>query len=169
MPGEIAIHGNQIARARSLAGNDDLIVPQAAFERQFRRLQRGEHHAIVDNFFGLFAEIFVGVLLHFVHDELLIERAAIDADAHGLSIVARDFADRGKLFVAALARTHVAWIDAVLVQRLRAFWIFRQKDVAVVVKIADDGRVAARIEQALLNFRDGCRRFRYVHGPADNF
>ena len=51
----------------------------------------------------VFAEIFVGVLLHFVHDELLIERAAIDADAHGLAVVARDFADGGKLLVAALA------------------------------------------------------------------
>ena len=150
---QIAVHGNQIPRARSLARNNDLIVAQPALERQFRRLQRREHHAIIDNLFGLFAQILVRVLLHLVHDELLIQRAAIHADAHGFAVVARNFADRGKLFVAPLARAHVAWIDAVLVQRLRALWILRQQNVAVVMKIADDRRDATGIEQALLDFR----------------
>jgi hypothetical protein len=166
--GEIAVDGNQIARARSLAGDDDLIVAQTAFECQLGGLQSGEHHAIVDNFFGFFAEIFVRVLLHFVHDELLIQRAAIHADAHGLAIVARNFADRRKLLVAALARANVAGIDAVLVQRFRALRIFRKENVAVVMKIADDGRVAARIEQALLNFGHGGSSLRHIYRPADN-
>ena len=49
-------------------------------------------------------EIAVGVLLHLREDELLVERAAVDADAHGLAVVARDAADRRELLVAALAR-----------------------------------------------------------------
>jgi len=54
----------------------------------------------------------------------LIERAAIHADADGLSVIDRDFADGGKLFVAALACTNVAGIDAVFVERFGAlgYW-----------------------------------------------
>jgi len=67
---------------------------------------------------------FVGVLLHFGHDKLLIERAAIYADADRLAVVYGDFADCRKLFVAALACTDVAGIDAVFVERFGAvgYW-----------------------------------------------
>src|SRR6266581_2446202 len=91
--GKIAVHGNEVARPRSLARNNDLVVPQPGFQRQLRRLQRRKHHAIVDDLLGFFAEILVRVLLHLAHDQLLIQRAAIHADPHGLAIVARDSAD----------------------------------------------------------------------------
>ena len=145
---------------RNFAGNDDLILAQAAFERQFGGFERGEHHALVDDFFGSFAEVLVGVFLHLAHDQLLIERAAIHADAHGLAVVARDFADGGELLVAPLAVADVAGIDAVFVERAGAIGIFREQDVAVVMKIADDGNVAAGIEQALLDFRNSRGGFR---------
>ena len=131
--------------------------------------QRGKHHALVDDFFGGLAEILVGVLLHLAHHQFLIERAAIHADAHGLAVVARDFADGGELLVAALAVAHVAGIDAVFVERARAIGIFREQDVAVVMKIADDRSVAARVEQALLDFRHRRGGFRHVHGDAHQF
>ncbi len=130
---------------------------------------RGEHHALVDDFFGSLAEVVVGVLLHLAHDQFLIERAAVYADAHGLAVVARHFADRRELLVAALAVAHVAGIDAVLVERAGAIGILGEQDVAVVVKIADDGSVAARVEQTLLDFRHRGRRFRHVHGDANQF
>ena len=139
---------------------------QSGFKREFRRFQRGNHHAIVDDLFRFFAEIFVRVLLHLAHNQLLIERAAIHADANGLAVVPRDLADSGELLIAALSRAHVAGIDAVLVQRLRACWIFCQQHVPVVVKVADDRRSASRIEQPFLDFRHGCRRIRYVDSPA---
>ena len=113
--------------------------------RELGRLQRRKHHALVDDLLGGLAEVLVRVLLHAEHHELLIERAAIHADAHRLAIVARDFADRGELLVAPLAVADVAGIDAVFVERLRAIGIFRQEDVAVVMKIADHGNVAARV------------------------
>ncbi len=84
---QISIDGDEVARARSLAGNNNLIAAQAGFERELGGLQRGEDHALVDDVFGFLAEILVGVFLHFGHDQLLIERAAIDADADGFSIV----------------------------------------------------------------------------------
>ena len=103
------------------------------------------------------------------HDQLLIQRAAIDADAHRLAVVARDFANGGELFVAALAGADVAGIDAVLVESFRAVGILREQHVAVVVKIADDRDIAAGGEQALLDFGNGGGGFRHVHGPANDF
>ena len=89
-------------------------------------------------------EIAVGVLLHLRDDELLVERAAVDADAHRLAVVARDAADRRELLVAPLAGADVAGIDAVLVERLRAVGIAREQQVAVVVEVADERRGDSR-------------------------
>ena len=44
----------------------------------------------------------------FAMHELLIERAAVDADAHRLAVIAGDVADRRELLVAPLAGADVA-------------------------------------------------------------
>ena len=163
---EVAVDLDEVLRLGDFAGNNDLVVAQAALERQLGRFDRGVHHAVVDDLFGVEAEVAVGVLLHLAHDQLLIERAAIDADAHRLAVVHGDFADRGELLVAPRSRAHVAGIDAVLVEGPRAIGIFGQQDVAVVVKIADDRRRASQIAQPRHNFRDRRRRFRHVHRDA---
>ncbi len=100
---EVAINCDQIVRAGNFARNNDLIFAQAAFERELGGFEGGKDHALVDDFFGSFAEVLVGVFLHLAHHEFLIQRAAVHADAHGLVVIARDFADGGKLLVAALA------------------------------------------------------------------
>jgi hypothetical protein len=48
----------------------------------------------------------------------------------------------------------------------RAIGIFRQQDVPVVMKIADDRRHASQIAQPRHNFRDRRRRLRHVHRDA---
>ena len=126
-------------------------------------------HAVVDDLFGVEAQVAVGVFLHLAHDEFLIERAAIDADAHGLAVIDRHFADRCELLVAAGSGAHISRINAVLVECARAIGIFGQQDVPVVVKIANDRRDAARITQPSDNFRYRRRRFRHVHRDAHQF
>ena len=91
-------------------------------------------------------------------DQLLVERAAVDADAHRLGVVARDLADRRELLVAALAGADVAGIDAVLVERHRTVRISREQQVAVVVEIADERRGHTGVEHPLLDLRNGARR-----------
>ena len=86
-------------------------------DRELGGLQRRQHHALVDDVVGRPAEMAIGVLLHLRHDQLLIEGAAIDADAHRACIVHRDLADGGELLVAAPAGADVARVDAVLVER----------------------------------------------------
>src|SRR5262249_31274357 len=110
----------------------------------------------------------VGVLLHLRDDELLVERAAVDADAHRLAAIARDAADRRELLVAPPARAHVAGVDAVLVERRRAAGMARQQEMAVVVEGADEGRRHARVQHALLDFGNRRGRLGHVHGHPDH-
>ena len=81
---------------------------EAGFERELRRLERRQHHALVDDLLRRLAEARVGVLLHLRDDELLVERAAVHADAHGLAVIDRDPADRRELLVAPRAGADVA-------------------------------------------------------------
>ena len=164
--GEIAVNSDEVAGPRGLARNDDLVVTEAGFEGEFGRFQGGNDHALVDDFFRLFAEIFVGIFLHLAHDELLIEGAAVHADANGLAVITRDFADGGELFIPTLAGADVARIDAVFIERFGAFRIFGEQDMAVVMEIADDRDVAACFKQAFFDFRYGSGGFRDVDRPA---
>ena len=102
----------------------------------------------------------------FRSDQLLIQRAAVDADAHRLAVVAGDLADRRELFVAALAGADVARVDAVFVERGGAARMSREQQVAVVVEVADQRGSAAGVEHPLLDFGDGGGRFRQVHRDA---
>ena len=81
-------------------------------------------------------------------------------------MIASHVADRRELFIAALARADIARIDAVFVERGGAIGILRKKDVAVVMKIADEGRGAASVQHAFLDFGNGCRSLRYINGNA---
>src|SRR5436190_23528366 len=114
---EVAIEGDQIARPRGLARDDDLVLSQAALQRKLSGLQRRENHALVDDLFGGESAVAISVLLHPGEDELLVERAAVHADPDGLVPVARDAADCRKLLVPAFAGPDVARIDPVLVER----------------------------------------------------
>ena len=160
---EVAIDGDEVTRAGDLAGDDDLILAQARLERKLGRVHRGDHHALVQDLLGGPPETAVGVLLHLRHDELLVERAAIDADAHRLVVIDGDLADRGELLVAATARTDVARIDPVLVERCGAGWMPRQQQVAVVMKVADERRQASGVAHAPLDFGNRRRGLGKVH------
>ena len=109
------------------------------------------------------AEIAVRVLLHLRHDELLIEGAAVDADAYRLAMVARHLADRGELLIAPAAGAHVARVDSVFVERSSAVGVPREQEMSVVVKVTDERRRAARVEHPLLDFRHGSGGFGNVH------
>ena len=159
-----AIDLDQVARPRQLARDDDLIRPEPGLHGEFGRLHRRQHHAFADDVVRLLAEVAVGVLLHLRHDQLLVEGAAVDADAHGLAVFDGHLADGRELFITALAGADVAGIDAVLVERARRAWVSREQQVAVVVEVADQRRRAAGIEHALLDLGHRRRRFWHVDG-----
>ena len=135
-------------------------------ERQLRRLDRREHHALVDDLLRGLAEIAVGVLLHLRHDELLVEGAAVDADAHGCAVVDRHLADRRELLVTPRAGTDVARVDPVFVERARAVGVAGEEQVAVVVEVADERGGAAGVEHPLLDLGHCRSGVRHVDGDA---
>ena len=151
-----------------LARDDDLIAAHAGLEREFGRLQRREHHTLVDDLFRRASQLAVRVFLHLRDDELLIERAAINADPDRLVAVPRDAADRRELLVPPLACPHVPRIDPVLVQGGRAPGVARQKEVTVVMEIAYKGSGNARVQHPLLDFGNGRGGFRQIDGHADH-
>ena len=163
---EVAVDGDEVARPRDLARDDDLVLAQAGLERQLGRVHRGNDHALVEDFFGRPAEAAVGVLLHLGEDELLVERAAVDADADRLAVVDGHLADGGELLVPPPAGADVAGIDPVLVERGCAGRVAGEQQVAVVVEVADERRGAAGVEHALLDLGDGRRRLGEVDGDA---
>ncbi len=112
----------------------------------------------------VFPRFAVGVLLHLRDDELLVERAAVDADPHRLAAFDRHLADGRELLVAAPAGADVAGIDAVLVERLGARREPGQQQVTVVVEIADQRRRATGVEHALLDLGHSRRRLGDVDG-----
>ena len=65
--------------------------------------------------------------LHLGEDQLLVQRAAVHADADGTAVVDRHLADGGELLVAALSRADVARVDPILVERRRARGIAREE------------------------------------------
>ena len=101
--------------------------------------------------------------MHLAEHQLLVERAAVHADADGLFLIAGHRADRRELLVAVPALADVARVDPVLVQGPGARRVAREQQVAVVVEVADERREAPGVEQALLDLRDGGRRV----GPID--
>ena len=119
-PGQLAVDGDQVARPGGLARDDDLILAQTTLDRERGRLDRRDNHVLVDDLLGGPAEIAVGVLLHLGGHQLLVERAAVDADAHRFVAINRHLADGRELLVAARAGPNVARVDAVLVERARA-------------------------------------------------
>ena len=167
LAGEVAVNRDEVARARHLAGNDDLVLPESRLDRKLGRFDGRDHHALVQDLFGAAAETAGCVLLHLRHDQLLIERAAVHPDAHRPVVIDGHPADGGEPFITARAGPDVARVDAVFVEGGRARGVAGQQLMAVVVEIADEGRRAARIEHALLDVGHGGRCFGYVDGDAD--
>ena len=108
----------------------------------------------------------VGVLLHLGDDEILVQRSAIDADPDRLALVDGDLADRGETFVAPRARSDVAGIDPVLVERRRALRVAGQEQVAVVVEVADQRRLAAGVQHPPLDVGDRSGGLGHVDGDS---
>ncbi len=164
--GQRPVDRDEVGRPRRLARDDDLVLAQAAVLGEVGGLDGRNHHALVDDVRRRLAQAAVGVLLHLCDDQLLVERAAVHADAHGLAMIPRDPADRGELLVAAPAGADVAGVDAVLVECLGTSGVTGEQQVAVVMEIANEGCVAPLIQHPLLDLGNRGGGLRGVDGDA---
>ena len=160
---QVAIHRDQLLHAADLRREDDPVASQADFDRALGRIQRGAHQRLAQHpgrfpWFG--AQM---VLVHQAGGQRLVERTPIDADAHRLVVLQRQFDDRAELAVAFLSEADVARIYPVFRQRLGASRLGRQKLVPVVVEVADDRNFDAHHRQFLDDARHRRGGLRVVH------
>ena len=131
---------------------------------QHRRLDHGlpRHVAGVDRVVRL------GVLVHQVGEQLLVERAPIGADAHRLVVLDRGLDDGAELPVLLFLETDVAGIDAILVERFGAGRVVGEELVADVMEVADDRHVDVHLQKLFLDVRHGGRGLVAVDSDADD-
>ena len=106
---------------------------------------------------------------HQLREQFLIERAAVDADAHGLSVVGRDTDHRCEVIVVLGSLADVARIDAVLGKRRCAGRVIRQKLVPVVVKVTHERHEKALGIKLRANFGNCQSRLRRIDRHAHEF
>ncbi len=110
---------------------------QPARFRELSRAQGRFDHGVHGDVAGVAGLRLLGVGVHHLGQELLVERAPVHADAHGLGVGEGDLDDGAEVLVAVLG-ADVAGVDAVLGERGGAVGILGEQQVAVVVEIADD-------------------------------
>ena len=130
--------------------------------------QRRLHHRLAGDLAHALGIVRLGVLVHQVRQQFLIERAPVGADPHRLVVLDRHLDDGGELLVLLVLEADIAGVDAVLVERLGAAGMIGQQLVADVMEVADDRHFAADLEQPLLDLRHGGGGLVAVHGDADD-
>ena len=164
---EDPVRVDEVAHARHLRREDDPVVAEARLLRQLGRSHRGLDHRLDHHVAGVARLGEAGVGLHQVGQQLLVERAPVDADPDGLPVVDRDPDDRREVLVVALG-ADVARVDPVLREPGRHLRVLHEQLVAVVVEVADDRHVDAEVVAQLLEHRgDGRRGLLGVHGDPD--
>ena len=107
------------------------------------------------------------VLVHQLGEQLLVEAAPVDADAHRLRVAHRRLDHLRELAIVLVALADVAGVDAVLRERLGAGRIVGQQPMAVVVEVADQRHVDAHPVELLADVRHRGGGFRRIDGDAD--
>ena len=144
----------QVLHLRDLGGDDDAVVRQAGLFRERCRPQRTLDHRFHIRMFSIQRFSARGVLVHHRREQVLIERAPVHADPHGLVAIDCDLNDRPEVFVPAFT-SDVARVDSVLCQRLRTSRILCEQEVPVVMKVADDGSGDPAIGDPRYQFGEG--------------
>ena len=164
--GEVAVDGDQVLHPADLAGEDDAVVAQAQFLGAAGAVQRRFDEGVVVDPFQRQGIVTARVLVQLARQQLLVQRAPVDADAHRLVVAAGELDHLRELLVAPIAATHIAGIDAVLGQGLGAGRMFRQQAVTVEVEVADQRYLQAHGVQPLADLRYRCGCLLGVHRNA---
>ena len=163
---EILVDADQILHRRNFRREDDLRAVEPDLLRARGGEQRRLDHRLAHHGARFERRRRLGVLVHQMREQFLVERAPVGADAHRLVVLDRGLDDGAELAVALLAEADVAGIDAVFVERLGAGRKFGEQLVADVVEVADDRGVDAHPQQPLLDVRHCCCGFVAIDGDA---
>jgi hypothetical protein len=104
-----------------------------------------------------------------MREQFAIQRTPIRADTNRLAMLHRLVDDRAKLPITLFAKTDIARIDPVFVERLGTGGMIRQQLMPDIVEITHQRHGHAALEQPFPDFRHGCRRFIPIHRDPDEF
>ena len=166
---ELAINVDEVLHSADFRAEDDLLALHAVADRQFGGAQRALHHRFHHHVARVLGLVELGVGIHQPRQQLLIQRAPVDADAHRLVVLDGNFDHGAEVVVILLADGTIAGIDAVLGQRPRALGILLQQDVPVVMEVADDGHGDAQLLQPVDDVRHSFGGVIVVDGDAHQF
>ena len=163
---QCAIDGNQVLHAADLARQQNLPFRHAQFCCAVGRADGRSNQRLVHDLLGAPGRAACVIGIHQVGQQILVEAAPIDANAHRFVPTQGGLNHLGKLLVFLVAFAHVAGIDAVFGQSLGAIGKFRQQPVAVVMKVANQRHGNAHAVKLLTDVGHGLCRFRRIDGDA---
>ena len=166
--GQRLVDADQLLDLADLAAEDDLLARQPDLFGSPRGAQRALDHGLEEHGLPVLRHRRLGVGLHQVVEQLLVERARVDADAHWLLVVDGALHHRLEVLVVVGALADVAGVDPVFGQDLCALRILPEQQVPVVVEVADDGDVHPHVVQAGLHLRDRRRSLARVDRDPDD-
>jgi hypothetical protein len=132
-----------------------------------RRFDGAHYHGVERHLSGILGFGELGILIHHAGEQRRIERPPIDADPDWFLILNGHFDHGPEIVIGLSTDVHVSWIDAVFGQRAGAIGILLEKNVAVIVEIADDGHADAELLERIDDFRKRCRRVFGIDRHAD--
>ena len=140
----------------------------AHFLRQSSRLEGRSDHGLVHHLFGIPGLGARAVDVHQTGEQLLVQAAPVDANAHRFVPAHGRFNHLAELAVVFVALANIAGVDTVFGQRLRAARVVRQQAVTVVMKVTDQRYVDAHAIELVAHMRDSFGRLRRVDRDADH-
>ena len=117
---EHGVDADEVLHGADLGGDDDLLGLHAQLFGALGRQQSRLHDGLVQDGARILGRRRRRVLVHQAGQQLLVEAAPVDADAHRLGVLQRELDDGRELAVALGLEADVAGIDAILVERLGA-------------------------------------------------
>ena len=166
-PRELAVDRDQVLHARHLARQHDPVAREADPLGEPGALQRRPDERLARDADRVERGRRARVLVHQRGQQLLVEAAPVDADAHRLAELDRALDHHGELRVVLRAAADVARVDPVFRERLRARGVLREQLVAVEMEVADQRRLAADRVEPVADGRHRVRGFGGVDGDAD--
>jgi hypothetical protein len=156
---QIGIDGDEVLHPAHLAGQDDMIATEPDRLGTPGAFQGRDDQGLAGHLARVSGLAETGVVVHHTCQELAVQAAPVDADAHRPVVADGGFYHGRELAVALVLETDVAGVDAVFRQALGTVRIAGEQEVAVVMKIADQRDPAARGIEQLADPTDLARRF----------
>ncbi len=152
---QIAVNRDQILHTAHLGRENDPVVSHPELLRAPPAFQCREHDGVAHDLLRAQRLRARGILIHQPREQVLVEAAPVDADTDRLAVAAGHLDHLRELRVALAAAPDVAWVDAVLGQRLGAARVLAQQLVAIEMKVADQRHRHSELIEAIADVRHG--------------